>query len=372
MISIEELHGKKALETFIRFPFELYKGNKYWVPPIIADELDFFDPEINPVFEHAEARYFIAKKEQKVVGRITAIVNRLEINEQGVPKMRFGWFDFIDDYEVSKALLDEVVAIGKKEQLSFIEGPVGFSNMDKVGVLTEGFEHIGTMISWYNHEYYEKHYIQYGLASEKKYLESDFLISNVDSTLIEKSSKLIQRRYQLQLQNFTKTSEVLASADQMFDLFNESYASLSSFVPISERQKDYFKKKYLTFINPEYIKFVFDNEGNMIAFAITMPSFSKALQRANGKLSLWGILNLLWAKRHSKTAILYLIGVRPEYQNKGITALLFAALKKEYDKRGVKIAHRTPELEDNLAIQRLWKDFDPYVTQKRATYKKEI
>ena len=372
MISIEELHGKKALETFIRFPFELYKGNKYWVPPIIADELDFFDPEINPVFEHAEARYFIARKDHRIVGRIAAIINRLEINEQGVPKMRFGWFDFIDDYEVSKALLDEVVEIGKKEQLSFIEGPVGFSNMDKVGVLTEGFERIGTMISWYNHEYYENHYKRYGLKAEKKYRESEFLISNVDSKLIEKSSDLIQRRYQLRIKNFTKTSEVLSSADQMFDLFNESYASLPSFVPISERQKDYFKKKYLTFINPEYIKFVFDSEGNMIAFAITMPSFSKALQRANGKLSLWGILNLLWAKRHSKTAILYLIGVHPEFQNKGITALLFAALKKEYDKRGVKIAHRTPELEDNLAIQRLWKDFDPYVTQRRATYKKEI
>lgn len=372
MISIEELHGKKALEIFIRFPFELYKGNKYWVPPIIADELDFFDPEINPVFEHAEARYFIARKDHRIVGRIAAIINRLEINEQGVPKMRFGWFDFIDDYEVSKALLDEVVEIGKKEQLSFIEGPVGFSNMDKVGVLTEGFERIGTMISWYNHEYYESHYKRYGLKAEKKYRESEFLISNVDSKLIEKSSDLIQRRYQLRIKNFTKTSEVLSSADQMFDLFNESYASLPSFVPISERQKDYFKKKYLTFINPEYIKFVFDSDGNMIAFAITMPSFSKALQRANGKLSLWGILNLLWAKRHSKTAILYLIGVHPEFQNKGITALLFAALKKEYDKRGVKIAHRTPELEDNLAIQRLWKDFDPYVTQKRATYKKEI
>lgn len=372
MISIEELHGKKALEIFIRFPFELYKGNKYWVPPIIADELDFFDPEINPVFEHAEARYFVARKGHRIVGRIAAIINRLEINEQGVPKMRFGWFDFIDDYEVSKALLDEVVEIGKKEQLSFIEGPVGFSNMDKVGVLTEGFERIGTMISWYNHEYYENHYKRYGLKAEKKYRESEFLISNVDSKLIEKSSDLIQRRYQLRIKNFTKTSEVLSSADQMFDLFNESYASLPSFVPISERQKDYFKKKYLTFINPEYIKFVFDSDGNMIAFAITMPSFSKALQRANGKLSLWGILNLLWAKRHSKTAILYLIGVHPEFQNKGITALLFAALKKEYDKRGVKIAHRTPELEDNLAIQRLWKDFDPYVTQRRATYKKEI
>ena len=372
MISIVELHSKSDLIDFVRFPFKLYKGNKYWVPPIISDEIDFFDPSINPVFEHAEARFFVAKINGEIVGRIAAIRNFTEIEKQGLPKMRFGWFDFIDDYSVSAALLDQVSQIAKEEQLTFLEGPVGFSNMDKVGVLTEGFERLSTMISWYNFDYYPKHYEAYGMHVEKRYLESEFLLQNADPKFFEKSSSLISRRYQLVTKHYRKTSDVLAVADQMFDLFNETYASLSSFVPISERQKTYFKKKYLSFINPEFIKFVFDKDQKMVAFAITMPSFAKALRRANGKLFPWGIIHLLRAKRRAKTAILYLIGVHPEYQNKGVTALLFAALKDEYEKYGIVNCHRTPELEDNLAIHRLWKDFNPVVTQKRVTYKKSF
>ncbi len=372
MISIVELHAKSDLIDFVRFPFNLYKGNKYWVPPIISDEIDFFDPTINPVFEHAEARFFLAKKGSLTVGRIVAIRNFTEIEQQKLPKMRFGWFDFIDDYAVSSLLLEKVAQLAKEHNLEFIEGPVGFSNMDKVGVLTEGFDRLSTMISWYNFDYYPRHYEAFGMKVEKRYSESEFLLKNADPKFFEKSSTIIGRRYQLQTKHYHKTSDVLAVADQMFDLFNETYASLSSFVPISNRQKAYFKTKYLSFINPEFIKFVFDKEQKMIAFAITMPSFATALRKANGKLFPWGILHLLLAKRRAKTAILYLIGVHPDYQNKGVTALLFAALKKEYDQYGIVNCHRTPELEDNLAIQRLWKDFYPTVTQRRVTYKKDI
>jgi GNAT superfamily N-acetyltransferase len=372
MISIVELHAKSDLIDFVRFPFNLYKGNKYWVPPIISDEIDFFDPTINPVFEHAEARFFLARKGSVTVGRIAAIRNFTEIEQQRLPKMRFGWFDFIDDYAVSSLLLDQVTQLAKEYNLEFIEGPVGFSNMDKVGVLTEGFDRLSTMISWYNFDYYSRHYEAFGMMVEKRYSESEFLLKNADPKFFEKSSNLIGRRYQLQTKHYYKTSDILEVADQMFDLFNETYASLSSFVPISDRQKAYFKKKYLSFINPEFIKFVFDKEQKMIAFAITMPSFATALRKANGKLFPWGIIHLLLAKRRAKTAILYLIGVHPDYQNKGVTALLFAALKKEYDQYGIVNCHRTPELEDNLAIQRLWKDFYPTITQKRVTYKKDI
>lgn len=372
MISIVELHSKSELKDFVKFPFNLYKGNKYWVPPLISDEIDFFDPKINPVFEHAEARFFVAKKNEQIVGRIAAIRNFTEIEHQGLSKMRFGWFDFVDDYEVSSRLLDHVYQLGLEHGLDFMEGPVGFSNMDKVGVLTEGFDRLSTMISWYNYDYYPKHYEAFGMSVEKRYSESEFLLQNADPKFFEKSSRLISQRYELQTKHYHSTSEVLAVADQMFDLFNETYASLSSFVPISERQKVYFKKKYLSFINPEFIKFVFDKHDKMLAFAITMPSFAEALRRANGKLLPFGIFHLLRAKKNAKTAILYLIGVHPDYQNKGLTALLFAALKKEFDAYGIETCHRTPELEDNLAIQRIWKDFDPVVTQKRVTYKKTL
>ena len=157
MITLKQVHSKADLKRFVLFPFELYKDSPYWVPPIIKDELAFFNTEKNPVFEHAEASFFLAYKEGKIVGRIAAIINWLEVEEQGLKKMRFGWFDFIDDPEVSKTLLDQVATIGKQHQLEYIEGPVGFSNLDKAGVLTEGFQHIGTMITWYNYPYYASH-----------------------------------------------------------------------------------------------------------------------------------------------------------------------------------------------------------------------
>jgi GNAT superfamily N-acetyltransferase len=160
--------------------------------------------------------------------------------------------------------------------------------------------------------------------------------------------------------------------DKMFDLFNESYASLSSFVAISDVQKEYFKKKYISFINPEYIKYVEDKDGNLVAFAIVMPSFSKALQKANGKLFPFGFLHLLNARRNSKDVVFYLIGVHPEYQNKGVTAIIFSEYHKTFTKRGIENCFRTPELADNLAIQLLWKNFNPTIHCRRKTFRKEL
>ena len=372
MIRIQELSSKKELIRFVKFPFTLYKNNPYWIPPIITDELNSFDPNYNPVFEHALARFFIALKGDKIVGRIAAIINSLEVHNQGVKKMRFGWFDFVDDLEVSRALLDTVVRIGKESQLEFIEGPVGFSNLDKVGVLTEGFDQMGTMITWYNHPYYESHYRAYGMNKEKGYIESEFPAVNADPKYFAGFSELIQKRYNLKPLNFKSAKTLMPRVDQMFDLFNESYAKLSSFVPISERQKTFFKKTYIAFINPEYIKFVVDDKDQLVAFAIVMPSFAKALKRANGTLFPLGFLHLLWAKYFSKDVTFYLIGIHPDYQQKGVTAILFTEFKKEFDKKGIQMCHRTPELEDNHAIHRLWVNFNPTITQKRATFKKDI
>lgn len=363
---------KKEMKAFVKFPFKLYKDNSYWVPPIINDEISSFDKTKNPVFEHAEARFFVAKKNNEIVGRVAAIINYTEIKEQDLKKMRFGWFDFIDDIEVSKLLLQKVEEIGVQNNLEFMEGPVGFSNLDKVGVLTEGFDHIGTMITWYNHAYYKTHLEKLGFNIEKEYLESKFLFKNVKREPLERVGELIKKRYHLTPLNFTKTKEIFPYVDKMFDLFNESYASLPSFVPISELEKEYFKKKYISFINPEYIKFVVDEYGDMIAFAITMPSFSEALQKANGKLLPFGLFHLLKAKNNSKDVLFYLIGVHPEHQNKGIHALLFLEFQKSFEPKGIVNCIRTPELASNEAIAAVWKNFDSKVYKRRCTYKKII
>ncbi|MBM1107388.1 GTP cyclohydrolase [Aurantibacter crassamenti] len=372
MVNLVEVSSKSEFKAFVKYPFTLYKDSKYWVPPIIADELETFDKEKNPAFKNAEARFFLAYKNKKVVGRVVAIINWLEVNDQKVRKMRFGWFDFIDDFEVSEALLNKVAEIGKEQQLDFIEGPVGFSNLDKVGVLTEGFDHIGSMITWYNHSYYASHYEKAGFTVEKKYVENKFPAKNADPALFTKLNSLIKRRYGLREINFTKTKDVLPMTDKMFDLFNETYSKLSSFVPITEVQKAYFKKKYISFINPEYIKFIVDKEDKLIAFSIVMPSFSEALQKAKGKLFPFGIFQLLKAKKNNKDVLFYLIGIHPEYQNKGVTAIIFNEYHKTFTTKKIEMCYRTPELEDNIAIRQMWKHFDPKIYKRRCTYRKNL
>ena len=372
MILIKEAKTKSELTEFIKFPFSLYKDNKYWVPPIISDELETFDKTKNPVFENAEAYFYLAYKNNNIVGRIAAIINWEEVNNQQKKKVRFGWFDVIDDIEITKILLEKVYELGKKNDLEYVEGPMGFSNLDKVGVLTEGFEEIGTMITWYNFEYYKIHFEQLGFITEKEYIENKFPFENVKLIYFDKAQELIKKRYQLKALSFKSTKEVMPYVDKMFDLFNTSYANLSSFVAISDVQKDYFKKKYISFINPEYIKFVEDKNGDLVAFAIVMPSFSKALQKANGKLFPFGFLHLLNARKSSKDVVFYLIGVHPEYQNKGVHAIIFKEYHTTFTKRGIENCIRTPELANNLAIQLLWKNFDSKIICKRKTFRKDL
>jgi hypothetical protein len=372
MITIKQATSKTEMTQFVKFPFTLYKNNDYWVPPIIADELESFDKTKNPAFETAEAQFFLAYKNSEIVGRIAVIINWNEVNNQQKRKVRFGWFDVIDDIEVTKILLEKVYEIGKKNNLEYAEGPMGFSNLDKVGVLTEGFDQIGTMITWYNLPYYATHFEQLGFSVEKEYLENKFPFKNVKLEYFDKAQELIKRRYQLREINFKSTKDVLPYVDKMFDLFNESYAKLSSFVAISDIQKDYFKKKYISFINPEYIKYVEDKNQNLVAFAIVMPSFSNALQKANGKLFPFGFLHLLNARKNSKDVLFYLIGVHPDYQNKGVHAILFKEYHTTFTEKGIQNCIRTPELADNQAIQLLWKNFDPKIICKRKTYSKML
>ncbi len=372
MITLKEITTKKELTQFVKFPFKLYKNNSYWVPPIIKDEVDSFDKTENPVFEHADAKFFLAYQNNKIVGRIAAIINSFEVKDQNIKKMRFGWMDMIDDIEVSKALLSKVEEIGKQNKLEFIEGPVGFSNLDKVGVLTDGFEERGTMITWYNHPYYKEHLEKLGYSKEKKYTESSFLMKDVDITKYKRLAGIVCKRYDLKPLNFTSSKKIMPYVDEMFELFSESYSKLSSFVPISKRQITYFKEKFIGLIDPEFIKFVVDKDGKLVSFSITLPSFSKALQKSKGKLFPFGFIHFLKAKKHPKESVFYLIGIKSEYQNKGVIAIIFDEFYKTSIEKGIITNRRTPELENNKAIQLLWKNFNSKIIKRRSTYRKEI
>jgi len=372
MIRIKEALTKKEIREYVLFSFELYKDNPYWIPPLIAEEIETFDKSKNPALQSAECHLYLAYRDNKIVGKIAAIINWDEINLLQKSKVRFGWFDVIDDIEVTKALLAKVEELGKKHHLEHMEGPIGFSNLDKVGVLVEGFKEMGNMITWYSMPYYHKHFEKLGLVKEKEYIESTFSFSNIDPIPFRKASTLIKDRYGLKPLNFSKTKDIMPYVDKMFDLFNTTYARLQSFVPINTIQKEYFKKKYIGFINPEYIKFILDKNDNMIAFAIVMPGFSNALKKANGKLFPFGFYHLLQARKHSKEIVFYLIGVLPEYQSKGITAIIFDEYYKVSLKKGITTCVRTPELEENHAIHNLWKNFDSRITKRRRTYRKNL
>lgn len=372
MITIKECISKKEIEQYVLFPFSIYKNNPYWIPPLISDEVESFNKKTNPIFETAEAHFYLAFRDGKAVGRITAIINWDEVKLQKKSKVRFGWFDVIDDISVTEALLEKVRELGLKNNLEHIEGPMGFSNLDKVGVLTKGFDQIGTMITWYNHAYYQDHLKQLGFEIEKQYIESIFPFSNVKTEFFLKASTLIKKRYQLKAHSYSTKNEVINRVDEMFDLFNTTYAYLSSFVGISQKQKDFFKKKYVGLISPDYIKFVDDKDGKMIAFSIVMPSFAEALQKSKGRLFPFGFLHLLKAKRSSKEVVFYLIGVDPEFQNKGVTALIFEEYYNTFKAKGIETCIRTPELEENHAIHNLWKNFDPLVHKHRATFLKNL
>lgn len=371
MITIKEARTKSEMKDFVKFPFALYKNNPNWIPPIISDEIDSFDPAINPAFENAEAYFYLAYQNGKIVGRTAAIINWSEVNDQQKRKVRFGWFDVIDDIGVTKALLEKVYELGRKNNLENVEGPMGFSNLDKVGVLTEGFDEIGTMITWYNFAYYKDHFEQLGFVKEKQFLESKFSFSDVGESYL-KADELIRRRYELTSKKFTSTKDIMPYVDEMFDIFNAAYARLSSFVAISEIQKEYFKKKYINLINPEYIKFVMDKDNNIVAFSIVMPDFSEALKKAKGRLFPFGFLHLIRARKKSKSVLFYLIGILPEYQNKGVTAIIMKEYYDTFSQKGITDCIRTPELDENHAIHNLWKNFNPVIHKRRCTYIKDL
>lgn len=373
-IVIREAKTQEEFHAFVKFPFTLYKENPYWVPPLINDEIETIDPNLNPVYQNADARFFLAYKEEKIIGRIAAIVNWIEVKEIKKSKVRFGWFDTIDNIEVTKLLIDKVIEFGKEQNLKIIEGPLGFSNLDKAGLLIEGFKERNTLITLYNHPYYVEHLKKLGFNEAARWVEYEIKIDDFESSpeKVKRFSKLIMERYNLTLLNFKNRSEILPYVDQMFDLLDKTYNSLQTYIPIQDYQIENYKKRFLKFVNPDFIKCIIDNEGKLICFSITMPSFTKALKSINGKLTFLNSYHILKAMYFNERASFYLIGIRPDYQNKGIPAIIFNEMQKLFNKQKITIVETNPELEENIAIQKLWKNYEHRLHKRRATFNKKI
>ncbi|AFR35748.1 GNAT family N-acetyltransferase [Riemerella anatipestifer] len=371
-IVVKKVTNDKELQDFIKFPNKLYKENSNYVPPLNNDEKNIWNAKENPALSYSDAEQYLAYRNGEVVGRIALMVNYKEEKELGIKKLRFGWLDFIDDIEVSKVLMDKAVEVAKSKNLPKIEGPMGFTNLDKAGMLIKGFDKLATMIGIYNFEYYPTHLEKLGLKKEKEWVEFEIDFPEQLPEKVTKFSGLIKEKYKLKVLRFNHKKEILPLVEPMFKLLDETYKNLSTYTPISDEQIKTYKEKYFGFIDKDYIICIADEHDDLIAFAITMPSYSRALQKAKGKLFPFGWWHFLQASKKNDRANFYLIGIRPDYQRRGVTSIIFEEIYKVFKQKGVRFLETNPELEENKNIQLLWQDYNPVNHKRRRTYSLDI
>lgn len=372
-ITIKKVTTPKELKTFIRFNYELYKHNPYSVPDLLDDMLHTFNPQKNAAFEFCEADYFLAYKDGRLAGRVAAIINRRANEKWGVKNVRFGWIDFIDDREVSEALLRTVEEWGRQRGMDTMHGPLGFTDMDAEGMLIEGFDQLSTMATIYNYPYYPAHMEAYGLEKDADWVEYRIRVPEEEPEKHRRIAALVQQKYGLEIRKYRPAKKIAREYGQkIFELVNEAYAPLYGYSPLSQGQIDQYVKMYLPILN--LVTLVTDKAGELIAVGVTMPSLSRALQKAKGKMFPFGWVHLLKTLflKHPDTLDLLLIAVKPEYQNKGVNGLLFSDLIKVYNRKGYKWAESNPELELNKAVQRQWDYFENRQHKRRRAYKKKI
>ena len=377
MIQIKKVTTKKELKTFIRFNYELYKENPYSVPDLYDDMVSTFTREKNPSFEFCEADYFLAYDANgKVVGRVAAIINQRSNEAWDTKNVRFGWIDFIDDTEVSKALLDTVAAWGKERGMTTMQGPMGFVDLDAEGLLIEGFDQLSTMATIYNYPYYQTHLEQYGLEKDNDWVEFKINIPDAIPDKMKRIADLISRKYGLHIKKLKDMKEVNEGnyGQKIFNLINDEYSHLYGYSRMSQKQIDQYVNMYLPILDLRMVTLIEDAEDNLVGVGVSMPSLSKALQKAKGKMFPFGWWHLLKALRFNrpKTLDLMLVAVKQEYQNKGVNSLLFTDLIPTYQALGFKNAESNPEMETNNKVQAQWEYFDTTQHKRRRAYKKNI
>ena len=375
-VEIKRVTKKSELKRFIRFNYEFYKNNPYAVPDLYDDMLGTFSPKKNAAFEFCEADYFLAYREGRIVGRVAAIINH-RANEQWQKKtVRFGWIDFIDDLEVSRALIGAVKQWGKERGMDTIEGPLGFTDMDAEGMLIEGFDQLSTMATIYNYPYYPRHMEQLGMEKSADWVEMKIYVPDEIPEKHKRISDIIARKYNLHVRKLTSKREVLRSglAHDIFRLINDAYAPLFNFSRMTERQIDQYVRMYVPVLDLRMVSIVENEQNEIVAVGISMASLSEALQKAKGRLLPFGWFHLLKALfwKRPKMLDLLLVGVRPDYQNKGVNALLFTDLIPVYQQLGFEYAESNPELELNEKVQNQWQYFKTEQHKRRRCFKAQI
>ena len=378
-VQIKRVETKKDLKAFIECHYDLYEGNQYDAPNLYSDELKTLSKDKNAAFDFCEAEYFLALKEGKVVGRVAGIINNRANEKWGTKDVRFGWIDFIDDIEVSKALLKAVEDYGKEKGMDSIVGPLGFTDMDPEGMLTWGFDQLGTMATSYNYDYYPKHMEKLGgWEKDNDYVEYRLDVPETAPEKYTKIAEMVEKRYNLHARKLTKKDIFEGGyGKKLFDLINVTYSHLYGFSELSERQIDQYVKMYFPLADLDLITVVEDGnkDNQLVGLAITIPSLTRALQKCHrGRLFPFGWWHLLRAIKFHKTEVvdLLLIGVLPEYRSKGANSLVFADLIPRYVKYGFKWGETHVEMETNESVQSQGGQLDPTMHKKRRCYRKAI
>ena len=378
-VQIKRVETKKDLKAFIECHYDLYEGNQYDAPNLYSDELNTLSKDKNAAFDFCEAEYFLALKEGKVVGRVAAIINNKANEKWDKKDVRFGWIDFIDDIEVSKALLKAVEDYGREKGMTSVVGPLGLTDMDPEGMLTWGFDQLGTMATIYNYDYYPKHMEKLGgWEKDNDYVEYRLDVPETAPEKYTKIAEMVEKRYNLHARKLTK-KEIFEGGygKKLFDLINVTYSHLYGFSELSERQIDQYVKMYFPLADLDLITVVEDGnkDNQLVGLAITIPSLTRALQKCHrGRLFPFGWWHLLRAIKFHKTEVvdLLLIGVLPEYRSKGANSLVFADLIPRYVKYGFKWGETHVEMETNESVQSQWGPLDPTMHKKRRCYRKAI
>ncbi len=374
-VQIKTVKTCRELKSFVRFANRMYKGNRYYVPAMPMDDLNTFNREKNGVYEFCDVELYLAYKDEKLAGRVAAIINHKANEAWKVNQVRFGWIDFIDDIEVSKALLDAVTAFGKAHGTTQIVGPLGFTDFDPEGMLVEGFDRLSTMALIYNHPYYPEHMKKLGYYKETGWVEYRITLPTELPEKHIKYAELLKEKYNLKVRKLTKRQiRKEKYGHKLFDLINQTYCVLYGYSLLSPKQIDSYVDVYLSLVDMDMLTFVENSEGELIAAGITIPSLSEALQKCNGEIFPFGWYHLLKAMFWKKpdTLDMLLIGVRPDWQKKGIISLVFVDLFQKYKEMGFKYAETNANLETNANVQAMWTPFQKELHKRRWVFGKDI
>lgn len=375
MLEIKQIQPtRSALREFTQFQIDLYRGNDYYVPPLVSDDIEALSPDKNPAFDFCEGAYFMAYRDGKPVGRIAAIINN-QVNRNCDTKIcRFGFMDFVDDMEVSRALFDAAEDWGRRKGMNRMVGPLGFTDMDREGLLVEGFEELSTMATNYNYPYYAGHVEAAGYAKESDWVEFLLQVPDKLPERYDRIATLVKEKLNLRIQKYTSRKKAKAEiGHKLFRLINEAYKDLYQYSQLTDRQIDYYVDYYLGLVNLDLLTFVMDKDDNLVGLGIALPSLSRGLQKAQGRLLPFGWYHLLKALKGKNDRVdLLLVAVHPDYQNRGVNALMFQDLLPHFIRLGFKYAETNPEMETNAKVQSQWEVFNPRQHRRRRSYAKDI